>query len=418
MAVALLAALVGALAVNRGAPGGDEAAAAQDGEAAPVPVELLVVEAKELAVRHTVTGQVTPRRQATIAFKVGGTVAAYDVEVGDRVEEGQRLARLDATELELNRRQAAAGLAAAKAALARLRAGASEEELRQVEAAVAQAAAELERAESAVERARQLRAASAITEEQLENAELGLRLAKAGWESAQAAFANVRAGARAEDIRAAEAQRDQAQVALEFAEQQLADAELHAPIPGVVAARHIEVGQAVGAGTPAFHLVQLHEVLVDVGVSERWVNHLDEARSVEVHVDAVGRAFSGTIHSVSPVIQQPGRLYPVRILVPNADGALRPGMIATVRFDFEPLPAVSAVPIEAVLGRVTGDPYVYVAEETPAGLRARRRPVETGEVIDGWVRILSGLEPGERVIVSGQTLVNENDPIRDAGEVR
>src|SRR5690606_18411075 len=123
-------------------------AAPGQGLSAPevVPVRAFTIHEQVLGRTVLVTGTVMPNQEVGLVAKVPGTVQWVAGDLGDRVEAGQPVVRLDDTELRLSLEQRRAALVAAEASLARLVAGAAEEEIAQARVAVAQAEASLERA--------------------------------------------------------------------------------------------------------------------------------------------------------------------------------------------------------------------------------------------------------------------------------
>lgn len=380
-------------------------------EAQAVPVRVHPVQQRDVVLSLEAHGTLAANREVRLSPKVSGRVAWVGVDVGDAVTAGQLLLSIEKDELEINVAQAEAALMAAEANLARLRAGARPEEIEQARAQVTQAESNLEQARLQVSRLRALYESQAVSQAQLEQAESQYEIAQAAYTAAVNQLKLVEEGARPEDLRAAEAQVAQAQAGLEMAKLQLSHADLTSPIDGIVADRLVEPGDMIGAGTPAFRIVQIDPVVVRVELGSRDIVRVRPGVEARLTLDAFPfQTFSGTVSAVEAVANPQSRLFGVRIEVPNADGALKPGMSARVLIAVDERRGVLAVPDQAIVTD-GGQPYVFVVEQ---GL-ANRRPVQVGLSGGGWTEIVEGLEPGEYVVVSGQASIADGARVRISG---
>lgn len=351
-----------------------------------------------------VTGTVLPQRDVTLVSKVAGTVEWVAGGMGHHVEAGQPVVRLDATELSLALTQARAQLDAAEANLARLEAGARDEEIAQVRAAVEQAELGLTRLGDVLARQEQLYAQGVIPEETLLSVRTEYEVARLQYESARQQLALVERGATEEELRAVRAQVRQAEAAVQLARQQLDHAVIRTPISGLLAVQPVQVGTLIAAGTPVAHVVDIDHVIIEAGVSERDVNELSPGQPVLVRVDALGgAAVPGVVDAVAPVADQQTRSFPVRFRVENLDHRLKPGMIARVEIPLEEAFAGPAVPQAAVVQR-GGRSVVYVLEADGAGRWvARERAVVPGTPAGGLLAV-AGVSVGELVVLSPGSL--------------
>lgn len=350
------------------------------------------------------TGTVMPQRDVTLVSKVPGTVEWVAGDLGDPVEADQAVVRLDSTELTLAMAQSQAQLAGAEANLARLEAGASDEEIAQVRAGVEQAELALTRISDTLARQEQLFAQGIIPEETLLSLRMEYDMARLQYETVQQQLQLVLRGATDEERRAVRAQVEQARVAVRLAEQQLADTVIRAPFSGLLAIRPVQVGSLIGAGTPVAHVVDIDQVFIEAGVSERDINHLSVGQSVLVRVDALGDTpVPGVVDAVAPVADQQTRNFPVRFRVDNADHLLKPGMIARVEVQLDAASIGPAVPQAAVVQR-GGRSVVYLLDTDASGrFVVRERPVTVGTPTAGLVAV-SGVSVGEVVVLAPDTL--------------
>jgi membrane fusion protein, multidrug efflux system len=184
---------------------------------------------------------------------------------------------------------------------------------------------------------------------------------------------------------------------------------IRAPLSGVVTEKMVESGDVVGAQTRLFTIGDLSTMVVRVSVSELDVVNLSPGDNVRVALDAhPGRELAGTIRRIFPSADPGTRLVPVEVALRAADaGIARPGFLARVTMALGAKENVMLVPASAIVGG-SGSQNVYVVEDG----KALRRSVSTGLTSRGQVEIVSGLSPGEAVVVTG------NNSLRDGADVR
>ncbi len=203
-----------------------------------------------------------------------------------------------------------------------------------------------------------------------------------------------------------------AEAELGLARRRLADATVRAPIEGQLGRRHISTGNHAPVGTALFDLVKLDVLKLDVELPERYLASLEIGQTVRLrsatHPD---RRFSGTVYFIDPLINPATRSIPVRARIDNEDLALRPNLFVNVELDVELIEAAVVVPEEAIIADMGGF-TVYVVD---ADDRAEIRQVRLGEREPGWIQILEGVEPGERLVRVGHQRLQPGMRIRDRG---
>ncbi|CAG0987968.1 Cation efflux system protein CusB [Phycisphaerales bacterium] len=185
------------------------------------------------------------------------------------------------------------------------------------------------------------------------------------------------------------------------------------PVNGhVLDKAEVFTGSAVEAGQRVLRLGQREVMWLDARVPERFVGAIETGRKVVARVDAyAGRLFEGEVLFVHPHLDEMTRTALVRLALPNPDLLLRRGMYASVEFSAEPRPGVVLAPREAIID--SGESRVAFVV-TEAG-KFEPRKVEVGLTgDDGMVEIVSGLSAGERVVSSGQFLVDSESRLREA----
>lgn len=195
--------------------------------------------------------------------------------------------------------------------------------------------------------------------------------------------------------------------ALRATETRYSRSEVRAPIDGVVDDLLKETGEYVDFGTAMCALVQTDRLNAVIPVPERDIPQFKVGDSVEVRFDAFpGEDFSGTIFRIQPSADLATRTYPVEVELPNPEGKLRPGMTARAAMVRKVHEDAIVVPLFAI--RPMENQYFVVLEQDGF---AHLRKIIPGKISGDVVHIVSGLSPGERLIVSGQRDLREGAPV-------
>lgn len=182
-----------------------------------------------------------------------------------------------------------------------------------------------------------------------------------------------------------------------------------APISGVVSELGVREGAMVQAGTPAFTLTDLSSVWIVAEVPEAQAAALRQGQKAEARVQTLpGKSFEGRIDYVYPDLSAQTRTLKARISLANPGLALKPGMFAQVAIGGTVRKALT-LPAEALIQ--TGTRNVVIVAD---GERFRPATVKTGAETNGRIEILSGLKEGERVVASGQFLIDSEASLRGA----
>jgi HlyD family secretion protein len=370
----------------------------------------------------TVSGYVVAHHKIAVGAKVMGRVKWIGVEKGDKVQQGQILVRLEDNEFRANVNQARANLAAAQARLDQLRAGSRPQEKLKDKAGILQAQATLTNAEAEYKRTEELYRAGVASKAELDRTIAQRDTARALVESATQASAMTDIGPRSEEIRAAAAQVQQVRAALDYAQTQLSDTEIKAPVSGTVLQRIVERGEMVtpsaigesGARTSVVALADLNDLQIELDISQTDFARLKMDQRVEIIPEAFPNLkYSGFIAEIAPEANRAKATVQVKVKVENPDDQLRPEMNARVNFLAEAAPAgeksVSRVlvPKEAVV-RKDGKEVVFVIK----GNKVELRSVRVGEESGGFFQVLEGLSGGESIATTGADKLNDGDRVK------
>ena len=278
--------------------------------------------------------------EVNVASKVAGEVKELAVDEGARVKPGDRLAVVDHATLDIQLRQAEAGVDLARAQLLLLRNGARREDIQQSEAAVTQAEANLQVAEADARRMRELVRTGSVTPKQRDDAEARLTVAQAQQTSAAEALRKVRTLARPEEIQAAEARLAQAVAAADLLRKTIADCVITAPAGGIVTHKAVERGELVSPGSTVVTLSELDSVYVMIYLTEKETGRVRLGDTADVAIDAFpGRAFPGKITYISSEAEFTPKnvqtkedrvklVFGVKVEIENRAGLLKPGLPA------------------------------------------------------------------------------------------
>ena len=340
----------------------------------PLPVRTLSVTNAPFERAMTVQGTLEAVESATVSARIPGPLSEVCVDLGDKVVAGEtKLFAVDSATVSN------------QVVIAREAAATARAHVAVAEANVAKAEAVAKKAVRDAERFSRLHGEDRVSDNEWERAQTQRETSEADVAVAKAS------------LQLARQQVSQAEAQLSIAERQLADATLYAPCDGIVAARLKEPGEQVGPGTP---------VVVVKGVKELKAlaflpaKHYAEVIPGETEVDLRAGSAAPVMAKVSaksPAIDQRLRVFEIKALLPGSDTAV-PGAMADFRVVFERREGVS-VPQEAVLSRAAGT-VAFVAQ--PDGT-AKEIPVRIGLRDSGRAEILSGLAPGDPVIVEGQS---------------
>ena len=185
---------------------------------------------------------------------------------------------------------------------------------------------------------------------------------------------------------------------------------LRAPISGVVTARNYDRGDMYTMTQPIFTVQQITPVKLLVGISESDYSRVHRGDKVTLEADAIpGRVFKGTIGRIYPTVDAASHTFNAEVIVPNTDRALRPGMFARVTVTFDTQNNVMVPDIAVLKLQGSGQRMAYVMN---ADDRAELRILNLGVHIGKEYEVLSGLEEGDRVIVKGQSSLQDGVKVK------
>jgi len=336
------------------------------------PASVLVerVEARAITDTTPIIGQLTATVEASVATRTAGIVSEVRFQVGDGVSRGQLLARLDAELIEIRLRTARAALEAA-------------------EAGVAVAKARAKRAAQALERQSRLKGSTAFS--------------KGQYEDLQQSAAEARS-----ELARAEAEVGSAEAALERAQYDKEHAEIRAPFAGVVVTRAAQPGQYIALGESVATLLDTDRLEIEAEIPVDLVSGLDQDTEV-IAGFAGGRRLEARLRSILPVETVETQTRPVRFTadlraLPSTE--LADGNSVILEIPVSAPREATMVPKDALVQSRDGW-RVFVVEQG----KAVPRPVRLGQPDGARMEVLSGLKPGEVVVVRGNERLRPGQPV-------
>jgi len=217
-------------------------------------------------------------------------------------------------------------------------------------------------------------------------------------------------GSRA-DLDEAQAQVDSSRARMAAKQAVIEKKAVRAPFDGELGIRRINPGQYLAAGDPIIELVDLDPIYVEFTLPERYLGEVAVQQDVNVRVAAwPAQEFPGKISAISPNIERSSRSVQIRAILENPEKRLHPGMFADVHTVLPQKSAVLTLPERAI----TYNPYgnsVFVVTEGEGATTVNRVQVTTGNVSEGRVEILTGLQPGMEVVTDGHNKLRNGQPV-------
>lgn len=192
----------------------------------------------------------------------------------------------------------------------------------------------------------------------------------------------------------------------------MAEKVVKAPFAGRLGVRQVDVGQFLAAGTAIVTLQQLDPMFVDFYLPQQALEHVSAGQKVEVTADGYpGRTFAGSVTALNARVDSSSRMLQVRASLPNADGALLPGMYLSVSVASGEPRSLVTIPLAAVAFNPYGS-LVYVLGEDNGKQVVRQQFVTTGAQRGDQVSILKGITAADTVVTGGQLKLHNGSTVK------
>ena len=331
------------------------------------PVHTMEVVPSSGVLSRTFSGVARSGTETDLSFKVAGTVIQMAVEVGDRIEKDQLVARLDPEAFELKHQIAQTSLQKAQA--------------------------QARNAEANYQRVQQLWENNNASRSDLD-------VAQANSETAQASVGTARKQ-------------------LELAQLELDYTQLRCPYDGAIAQVMIEMNENVRPGQAVAKLTSERELEVAVSVPEALIAYVRKGDSVTVRFDAVSdKLYAAEVTEVGIKPTGTATTYPVTVRLSESEASLRSGMAAEITFRVDQRQGGRIIVPPVAVGQDRQGRFVFVVESAGPGQGVvRRRGVQVGSLSEAGLEILAGLSEGDRVVTAGISRITDGQQVRlDRGE--
>ena len=403
---------------------GKKEAAIKDDSLTAVAVTVKAAEVMPIENNVSYTGEIKAAETTSVSAKVSGACVTVYKNVGDFVNAGDILLKIDETDYRTQYNSAQAGLNQAQAAYNAASAsynsiinGTAEQSKLQLESALSAAKIEYNNAKTNYDNMKILYDTGAISKTAFDAAQTRFDNAKLQLDSAQNNYDLTTNVVLVENATSAKAQVENAnaailaaQVGVQAAKNNLENTVVRAPISGYIASKNANKGQMVPAGVEIFSIKATAAVDAKINVTESIIPLVKAGTKASVSVKSAGvENVEGTVTSASPTKSASTGMYEVCVAINNESGILKDGMFADITLTLDSSVDALTVLSEAVMEDEDGTKYVYVAK----GEKAERKNIETGIVTEEITQIVSGIKEGEKVIVSGKEYLSEkNNDIR------
>ncbi|MBR0486139.1 MAG: efflux RND transporter periplasmic adaptor subunit [Treponema sp.] len=187
---------------------------------------------------------------------------------------------------------------------------------------------------------------------------------------------------------------------------------VYAPISGSIISTPLKNGTTVSTNTTIAIVGDISNLQVTADIPERYVAVLKEGLKAEISVEAYpGVVFEATVSRVSPVVDTTSRTKEVVLHFNTRDERVNAGMFGKVKLYTQDYRDQVVMPSDALV-QLNDENYAYVVKEDST---VERRKVVTGNSVDGKIQITEGISEGEKVVIQGQTSLNDGSKIRDIG---
>jgi len=402
LVVLAAAVLVASLA---GCGGGDQAAPPQK-KGPQVAIEAALQ--GELVRSLELTAEVVPVEIIQVSATVEGPIGYLPWREGDRVEAGHKLVEIDREMYRAELASAEAALAVAQAKLADMRAGTRPEEIEKARQSVREAEQSAEYERGDLERVAHLVETGALPGEDVEKARVKQTAAASRLGAARAEFNMLESGFTRTAIAVQEATVKESAAKRDMARARLDECTITAPFAGTLTKVFARQGDMAAMKAPLLELADMNSLVARCAVAEANAAEVRVGMKARVQLDALpGKALPAEVARVYPELDPRMRTRTIELAFgDNTD--LAPGMFGRVELILESVADAVTVPVQAVVISPSGNPVVFVANEG----KAAQRKVQTGIEDGGRIQIVSGVDEGEKVIISGQ------EKLKDGAEIR
>ncbi len=198
---------------------------------------------------------------------------------------------------------------------------------------------------------------------------------------------------------------------LASAQTQLSNTKIKSPISGELDEIYQNEGEMANPASPLCRVINLYKMRVVADISESHLGKIEEGDSVQLHFPNIGVKRKTNVSHVGQFIDPDSRTFKIEIQVDNQDRAIKPNVLATIRFTDYKNPNALVIPTK-LLQESNKGPYIFTSKQEDDRLKARKTFIQPGKSYNGFTEIKDGLNKNDRLIVEGFRDVADSEGIR------
>lgn len=380
------------------------------------PVEV-VQEIKNVKTEKITTGSIStsveyasnlkPAKEVMVLPKTGGKVATVDVKVGDKVSVGQTLFTLDTKDYAPQLEQAEAGVKAASANLERTSDSGFTQQLLQAEQLVGKLQIQYNTVKDSYDRTQTLYSAEAVSKKEFDDVKTQFDAITIDLKNAQDSLELLKSKAGPQATKSAAAALEQAQAGVSAVQVQINNANITAPIAGVVSEKAVEVGQLAGGQSGYVTVIDNSSLDAEINIPDKMLSKIQVGLSVPITINSSpDEKLTGVIESISPNTSSKNNFYVVKVKIDNSKEDIKAGMFAKISLPAEKKDNILMVPNETIKME-NGVNYLY----TVYNGEVKKISVETGISNEKFTEVTGKVEDGIDVITEGQNLLSDGEKV-------
>lgn len=352
-------------------------------------------------------GSLKAKTEVVVYPKTGGRVASVNVNVGDKVSQGQVLYTLDTAELQANLQSQQAVLEAANANLAKTSDSSLAQQMSQAEQSLQKSQVRFNDAENNYGKMQKLYEAGAISKKELDDAKTQYDNASIDLNADQKNLNIIQDKIGPQNTRAAAAQVAQSMAGVNSVQIQINNARITSPVSGIVASKDVEVGQMASGQSGSVTVIDLTTVMAEITVPDKILGKIQLGQSIPVVISALeNKEVTGVIETISPQANSKDNSYVVKIKIDNPNGELKSGMFAKVAVQAESKDNVLIVPNQAIKIE-NGVNYIYTVENS----KIKKVSVNTGISNNKYTEITGNIKENDDILTEGQSILDDGEKV-------
>ncbi|TDF96619.1 efflux RND transporter periplasmic adaptor subunit [Paenibacillus piri] len=338
-----------------------------------------------------------------VVTKANGDVLEIYKKRGELVQKGEVIARMDPTDVALQKQKGVLGVKSAGQQLTKAKEDLANSKV-DLQNAVTKSETAVKDAEKSYSKGRNDYDSGLITKNQLDQMETQLNNLKLDLESAKNKLKTLES---TNSLSQLETQLESSNLSVREADRTLENMELKAPVSGVLTELPIETGMSLSPGFKAAQVQQLDPVKIKAELTEASAALIRGKQELGFYVPGSKDKLKGQISYLADVMSAQSKSYSLELQVSNAERKLKPGSKVQILLTEEKDEVVITVPTLSVV-REGGDTFVFVL----VGDVAEKRKVELGRLNETIQEVLSGIKEGEQLIVSGQNQLKDKEKVQ------